>query len=168
MNQAVGHYCWMLATCINALALSDMINQLWWKARVLSSIPMPRFIQTFNKFVADDLIDQGYILINAWWVCNPYNTTDLWSVNRALEMDCDVMIKCTRVNGVYTADPEKDPNAQKIDKVSFQEVLEKGLNVLDLSAMALAMENKLPVYVCNMNDIEKRWTDELDGTLVTV
>jgi uridylate kinase len=89
-------------------------------------------------------------------------------VIRGLELDCEIVVKCTRVNGVYTADPEKDPNANKYDQITMEKALDDGLNIMDHSAMAMARENHMPIYVCDINDIHLRGTDKLEGTKVLV
>jgi len=166
IDQTIAHTCGMLATCINGLVFAEVIKQLWAQVEVFSAISMDRWIQIFNKEKAVKALTSWKIIICTWGTGNPFNTTDLWSVNRALELDCDILIKCTRVDGVYTADPETDPNATKIDSLTYQEVIERKLNVIDISAVALAMENNLPIYICNMDDIHLRGTDKIKGTII--
>ena len=166
IDPAIGHYAGMMGTMINALVLGDIIKQAGSKVIVLAAIAMPRFVETFSKRVAIRYIEQGYIVICAGGCGNPFHTTDLWSVTRALEMDCDLLIKCTRVDGVYTANPETDPQAQRIDTISMQRVIEEWLNVLDISAIALAKENNLSVHVCHIDSIDQFGQEGHVGTVV--
>lgn len=168
IDPAIGHYAGMLATMINSLVLADIVKQNGGKAVVLSAVTIPRFMPTLNKITAVEHLEKDEIVICAGGTGNPFNTTDAGSVNRALELECDILIKCTRVDGVYTADPEKDPSATKYDNIHMTDAIKQNLHVMDISAMALALENKMPIYVCNINDIDKRETLEMKGTKVQV
>ncbi|TCO08347.1 UMP kinase [Natronoflexus pectinivorans] len=159
----------MLATVINALALSSALNAKGTKARVLTAIRMEPVGEFYTKPKAIEAIENGEVVILAGGTGNPYFTTDTGSSLRGIEIEADVFLKGTRVDGVYTADPEKDPNAVKFDTISFDEVYNRGLKIMDLTATAMCMENKLPVMVFNMDvkgNLKKVLSGEKIGTLV--
>lgn len=142
----------MLATVINSLALQSAIENAGGKACVLTSIPMgPVGAGIYSKFKALDLMKEGYVVIIGGGTGNPFFTTDTASALRGVEIEADVLLKGTRVNGVYTADPEKDRNAVKYDAITFAEVIEKRLKVMDLTAFTMCMENNLPIFVFDMD-----------------
>lgn len=142
----------MLATVINSLALQSAIENARGKACVLTSIPMgPVGAGIYSKFRALDLMNEGYVVIIGGGTGNPFFTTDTASALRGVEIEADVLLKGTRVNGVYTADPEKDPAAAKYDTITFAEVIEKRLKVMDLTAFTMCMENNLPIFVFDMD-----------------
>ena len=142
----------MLATVINSLALQSAIENAGGKACVLTSIPMgPVGAGIYSKFRAGELMNDGYTVIIGGGTGNPFFTTDTASALRGVEIEADVLLKGTRVNGVYTADPEKDPSAVKYDTVTFAEAIEKRLKVMDLTAFTLCMENGLPIFVFDMD-----------------
>ncbi len=142
----------MLATVINSLALQSAIENAGGKACVLTSIPMgPIGAGIYSKFRAVELMNDGYTVIIGGGTGNPFFTTDTASALRGVEIEADVLLKGTRVNGVYTADPEKDPSAVKYDTVTFAEAIEKRLKVMDLTAFTLCMENGLPIFVFDMD-----------------
>lgn len=142
----------MLATVINSLALQSAIENVGGKACVLTSIPMgPVGAGIYSKFRAVELMNDGYTVIIGGGTGNPFFTTDTASALRGVEIEADVLLKGTRVNGVYTADPEKDPSAVKYDTVTFAEAIEKRLKVMDLTAFTLCMENGLPIFVFDMD-----------------
>jgi len=164
IDPAIGHYAGMLATMVNALVLQNIMYQEGIRASVFSAIEMPRFIKTINKISAVKRLESDHIVICAWGSGNPFCTTDLWSVIRALELDCDVMVKCTNIDGVYSDDPRKNPEATKYDTLTYQEALQKWLKVMDQSAYGMAMENNLDTYVTqldNLADLDfsvQKWT----------
>ncbi len=142
----------MLATVINSLALQSAIENAGGKARVLTSIPMgPVGAGIYSKFAALDLMKEGYTVIIGGGTGNPFFTTDTASALRGVEIEADVLLKGTRVNGVYTADPEKDSAAVKYDTITFAEVISKRLKVMDLTAFTMCMENDLPIFVFDMD-----------------
>ena len=141
----------MLATVINSLALSSALESLGQKVRVLTAVRMEPIGDFYNKAKAIRLLNKGNIVIMAAGTGNPYFTTDTGSSRRAIEIEADVMFKGTRVDGIYTADPEKDPNATKFTEISYDEVLSRGLKVMDLTAICMCKENKMPIYVFNMD-----------------
>jgi uridylate kinase len=159
----------MLATVINALALASALNAIGTKARVLTAIRMEPVGEYYSKPRAMEALNAGEVVILAGGTGNPYFTTDTGSALRGIEIEADVMLKGTRVDGVYTADPEKDPTATRFDKISFDEVYTKGLKIMDLTATAMCKENKLPVLVFNMDvkgNLKKVLSGDKIGTLV--
>lgn len=159
----------MLATVINGLALASALNAMGTKARVLTAIRMEPVGEYYSKPRAMEALSAGEVVILAAGTGNPYFTTDTGSSLRGIEIEADVMLKGTRVDGVYTADPEKDPKAVKYDKISFDEVYKQGLKIMDLTATAMCKENKLPVLVFNMDrkgNLKKVLMGEGIGTLV--
>lgn len=159
----------MLATVINGLALASALNAMGTKARVLTAIRMEPVGEYYSKPRAMEALSAGEVVILAAGTGNPYFTTDTGSSLRGIEIEADVMLKGTRVDGVYTADPEKDPQAVKYDKISFDEVYKQGLKIMDLTATAMCKENKLPVLVFNMDqkgNLKKVLMGEGIGTLV--
>lgn len=160
----------MLATVINSLALSSALEAIGQKAQVFTAIAMFPIGEPYSKCKAIDAMEQGRVAIISGGTGNPYFTTDTGSALRAIEIEAEVMLKGTRVDGVYTADPEKDPEAKKFDEITYDEVLARGLKVMDLTATALCKENDMPIYVFNM-DVEGNLRKMLEGnnvgTLVT-
>jgi len=141
----------MCATVINSLALSSALDSVGVKNRVLTAIRMEPIGDFYNKWKALRVLERGQVAIFSAGTGNPYFTTDTGSTLRGIEIEADVMLKGTRVDGVYTADPEKDPTATKFDEITYDEVLSRGLKVMDLSAITMAKDNNLPIYVFNMD-----------------
>ena len=141
----------MCATVINSLALSSALGALGVKAHVLTAIRMEPIGEFYNKWRAIQYLNQGDVVIFACGTGSPYFTTDTCSSLRGIEIEADVMLKGTRVDGIYTADPEKDPSARKFDDISYDEIYRRGLKVMDLTATAMCKENGLPIYVFNMD-----------------
>lgn len=141
----------MLATVINSLALQGALEGEGARARVLTSIRMEPVGELYSKARALELMAEGYIVIIAGGTGNPYFTTDTASALRGVEIEAEVMLKGTRVDGVYTADPEKDPSATRFDSITFDEVYAKGLKIMDLTAFTLCKENDLPIVVFDMD-----------------
>lgn len=159
----------MLATVINSLALCSALEAIGQKCRVLTAVRMEPIGDFYNKAKALRLLDKGNVVIMAAGTGNPYFTTDTGSSLRAIEIEADVMFKGTRVDGIYTADPEKDPTATKFSEITYDEVIERGLKVMDLTATVMCKENKMPIYVFNMDvvgNLEKVIDGEPIGTLV--
>lgn len=152
----------MLATVINSLALSSALEAIGQKAEVLTAVPMFPIGQPYSKWKAIDAMKEGKVAIIACGTGSPYFTTDTGSALRAIETEADVMLKGTRVDGIYTADPEKDPEAKRFSSISYDEVISRGLKVMDLTATALCKENGMPIYVFNM-DQEGNLNKMLDG-----
>lgn len=143
----------MLATIINSLALQSALENVGQHAKVLTSINMAPVAEIYSKFKANELLDLGYVVIIGGGTGNPFFTTDTASALRGVEIGADVLLKGTRVDGIYTADPEKDPNATKFSEISFHDVIQKQLKVMDLTAFTLCMENNLPIYVFDMDTV---------------
>jgi uridylate kinase len=170
IDRVQGDHMGMLATVINSLALQSALEAKGYKTRLLSAIKMEQIAEPFIRRRAVRHLEKGRIVIFGAGTGNPYFTTDTAASLRAIEIEADVILKGTRVDGIYTADPEKDKNATKYDRISFSEVYEKGLNVMDLTAFTLCNENKLPIIVFDMNkpgNLSKIVTGEAVGTLVT-
>ena len=160
----------MLATVINALALQSALEAIGQPVRVLTSIRMEPVGDFYSPDKAKRLLDRGNVVILAGGTSAPYFTTDTGSSLRALEIKADVMLKGTRVEGIYTADPEKDPKATKFDKITYDEIIRRGLKVMDQTATIMCKENGMPIYVFNMDvvgNLEKVINGEAIGTLVT-
>ncbi len=141
----------MLATIINSLALQSALADVGARAKVLTSIRMEPVGELFSKDKALEYLAGGYVVIIGGGTSNPYFTTDSASALRGIEIEAEVLLKGTRVDGVYTADPEKDPSATKFDSLSFGEVYRRGLKIMDLTAFTLCRENALPIVVFNMD-----------------
>ncbi len=150
MDRVTADQMGMLATMINALALQDALEQKQVQTRVLSGIEMPRIAESYIRRRAIRHLEKGRVVIFGSGTGNPYFSTDMAAALRANEISAQVVLKATNVDGVYSADPKKDAKAQRFEKVTFQEVLEKGLKVMDASAIALCMDNELPILVFNM------------------
>jgi len=169
IDRAQGDYMGMLATIINSMALQASLESLNIYTRLLSAIKMEEICEPFIRRRAIRHLEKGRVVILGAGTGNPYFTTDTAASLRAIELETDVILKGTRVDGIYTADPEKDANATKYDKISFNEVYEKGLNVMDLTAFTLCNENKLPIIVFDMNkpgNLRKVIAGDEVGTLV--
>lgn len=159
----------MLATTINALGLSSGLASAGVKARVFTAINMFPIGEQYSKWKAIEAMENGEVAILAGGTGCPYFTTDTGSALRGIEIEADVMLKGTRVDGIYTADPEKDPTAVKFDKITYDEIYNKGLKVMDLTATTLCRDNKLPIIVFNMDkngNLLKVMKGENIGTLV--
>lgn len=141
----------MLATCINGLALCTTIQSLGIKVRLLTAIRMEPIGEFYSKDKALECLEHGEVVIFSGGTGCPYFTTDTGSSLRGIEIEANVMLKGTRVNGIYTADPEKDPEAVKFDEITYDEIYTKGLKVMDLTATTMCKENNLPIVVFNMD-----------------
>ena len=159
----------MCATVINSLALSSALGAIGVKSRVLTAIRMEPIGEFYSKWKAIEAMENGEVVIMSAGTGNPYFTTDTGSSLRGIEIEADVMLKGTRVDGVYTADPEKDPTATKFSEITYDEIYNKGLKVMDLTATTMCKENNLPIYVFNMDivgNLKKVMDGEDIGTLV--
>lgn len=141
----------MLATVINSLGLSSALSAVGIKSRVLTAIRMEPIGELYTKWRAIEAMEAGEVVILSGGTGNPFFTTDTGSSLRGIELEADVMLKGTRVDGIYTADPEKDPTATKFDRISYQEIYRLGLKVMDLTATTMCMENNLPIVVFDMD-----------------
>ena len=168
-DRVKGDYMGMLATVINGLALASAFESKGKKARLFTAIRMEPVAEFYYKPKVIEALENNEIVIFSGGTGNPFFTTDTASTLRAVEMEADVMLKGTRVDGVYTADPEKDPEAEKYDEISFDEALQKELRILDQTAFTMCKENELPIIVFNMNEkgnLKKLLSGEKIGTLV--
>jgi uridylate kinase len=150
MDRATGDYMGMLATVINALALQDALEQQGIMTRVMSAIEMRAVAEPFIRRRAIRHLEKGRAVIFAAGTGNPYFTTDTAAALRAMEIRADVIMKATKVDGIYTADPLKDPEAVRYDRISYLQVLEQRLEVMDATAISLCMDNRLPILVFNL------------------
>ncbi len=159
----------MCATVINSLALSSALAAAGVKNKVLTAIRMEPIGEYYSKWKAIEALEAGYVCIFSAGTGCPYFTTDTGSSLRGIEIEADVMLKGTRVDGIYTADPEKDASAVKYDSITYDEIIAKGLKVMDLTAVTMCNENHLPIYVFNMDkvgNLKRVMTGEEIGTLV--
>ena len=159
----------MCATVINSLALSSALDSVGAKTKVLTAIRMEPIGEFYSKWKAIEAMEAGYICIFSAGTGNPYFTTDTGASLRGIEIGADVMLKGTRVDGVYTADPEKDPQAKKFKDITYDEIYTRGLKVMDLTATTMCKENHLPIYVFDMDcygNLKKVLDGEEIGTLV--
>ena len=159
----------MCATVINSLALSSALGAVGVKTKVLTAIRMEPIGEFYNKWKAIEAMEAGYVCIFSAGTGSPYFTTDTGSSLRGIEIEADVMLKGTRVDGIYTADPEKDPTATKFSEITYDEIYTRGLKVMDLTATTMCKENNLPIYVFNMDvvgNLKKVMDGEQIGTLV--
>jgi uridylate kinase len=169
MDRAQADYMGMLATVINSMALQDALEKVGLKTRLLTAIKMEQICEPFIRRRAVRHLEKGRVVIFGAGTGNPYFTTDSAAALRAIEIKADVVLKGTRVDGIYTADPEKDLTATRYSQISFKEVYEKGLNVMDMTAFTLCEENQLPIIVFDMNkhgNFMKIAQGEEIGTLV--
>lgn len=160
----------MLATVINSLALSSALESIGQKSQVFTAFKIESLGERFSKPQVMQDLSKGAVCIFSGGTGNPYFSTDTASALRAIEIEADVFLKGTRVDGVYTADPEKDPNAVKFDKISFDEVYKRELKVMDLTSFTLCKENNMPVIVFDMDtkgNLIKLMTDEKQGTYIS-
>ncbi len=151
MERAQADYMGMLATVINCMALQNALESIGVETRLQSAIKMEQICEPYIRRRAMHHLEMGKIVIFGAGTGNPYFTTDTAASLRAIEIKADVVLKGTRVDGIYTADPEKDSTATRYDEITFQEVYDKGLNVMDMTAITLCQENKLPIIVFDMN-----------------
>lgn len=161
----------MLATVINSLALNSALTSVGVKSRVLTAIRMEPIGEFYSKDKALEAMNNGEVVIISAGTGNPFFTTDTGSSLRGIEICADVMLKGTRVDGIYTADPEKDPNATKFDHITFDEIYNMGLKIMDLTATTMCKENNLPIIVFDMDtkgNLTKLMSGEKLGTLVTI
>jgi uridylate kinase len=171
MDRVQSDHMGMLATVINGLALQDALEQSGTKTRLQTAIKINEVAEPFIRRKAMAHLNKGRVVIFGGGTGNPYFTTDSAAVLRAIEIEADVILKGTRVDGIYTADPEKDSNAVKYDAISFDDVLRKGLKVMDTTAFTLSQENKLPIIVFDMNkrgNLLKVISGEKIGTTVNL
>jgi uridylate kinase len=170
MDRTTADHMGMLGTMINALALQDALEAKGVHTRTLSGLEMPKVAESYIRRRASRHLEKGRVVIFGAGTGNPYFTTDTAAALRGNEISAEVVMKATNVDGIYSADPKKDPSAIRFEQISFQQVLEKGLKVMDASAIALCMENKLPILVFDMNkpgNLVAAVKGEAVGTLVS-
>lgn len=171
MDRVHGDYMGMLATVINSMAIQSALEGLGVETRLQSAIKMEQICEPFIRRKAVRHLEKNRVVIFGAGTGNPYFTTDTAATLRAIEIEANVILKGTRVDGIYSADPEKDKNAVKYDTIKFEEVYEKGLEVMDMTAFTLCKENGLPVIVFDMNkpgNLQKLLNGDKVGTLVEV
>ena len=171
MDRTQGDYMGMLATMINSMALQAALESLGLQTRLQSAIEMNAIAEPYIKRKAVRHLEKGRIVIFGAGTGNPFFTTDSAASLRAIEIDAEVILKGTRVDGIYTADPEKDPAATKYSNLTFDEAYSKGLNVMDMTAFTLCKENNVPIIVFDMNtpgNLARVTSGETIGTLVEV
>jgi uridylate kinase len=151
-NRVAGDQMGMLATVMNAIAFEQRLAARGVSTRLFSAVPMPTICETFNQKAAQAAFDGGEVTVFAGGIGNPFVTTDTGAAMRAAEMGADALFKATMVDGVYTADPKKDPNAVRYDRLGFDEAIGKGLKVMDIAAMALARDNGIPIIVFSIRE----------------
>jgi uridylate kinase len=169
IERAHGDYMGMLATVINGMAIQAMLEKQGMYTRLLSAIKMEQVAEPYIRRRAIRHLEKHRVVIFGAGTGNPYFTTDTAGSLRAIEIEADVILKGTRVNGIYTADPEKDPTAVKYDNISFKECIDNNLKIMDMTAFTLCMENKLPIIVFDMNtegNLKRLVCGEKVGTLV--
>ena len=169
IERAHGDYMGMLATVINGMAIQAMLEKQGMYTRLLSAIKMEQVAESYIRRRAIRHLEKKRVVIFGAGTGNPYFTTDTAGSLRAIEIEADVILKGTRVNGIYSADPEKDPTAVKYDNISFRECIDKNLKIMDMTAFTLCMENKLPIIVFDMNaegTLKRLVCGEKVGTLV--
>ena len=170
MDRATADYMGMLATIINALALQDALEKAGLQTRVLSAIEMRAVAEPYIRRRAIRHLEKGRVVIFAAGTGNPFFTTDTAGALRAVEIGADAIVKATKVDGIYSADPKKDPSARRIDKLSYIEVLNQGLGVMDTTAISLCMDNKLPIVVFDLTragNIKRLVLGEAVGSIVS-
>lgn len=168
-DRVTGDQMGMLATVINSLALRSALAAKNVKVKVLTAVRMEPVGEFYNKWKAIELLENGFVVIMAGGTGNPFFTTDTGSSLRGIEIEADVMLKGTRVDGIYTADPEKDPTAVKFDEITYDEIYRRNLKVMDLTATTMCKENNLPIVVFDMDtngNLRKVIDGESIGTLV--
>jgi uridylate kinase len=171
MDRATADYMGMLATVINALALQDALEQQGVVTRVVTAIEMRSVAEPFIRRRAIRHLEKGRVVVFGAGTGNPYFSTDTAAALRAMEIKADVIMKGTKVDGIYSADPMLEPNATRFDRISYQQVLEQGLKVMDATAISLCMDNRLPIVVFNLRtpgNIRRAIVGDPIGSLVTV
>jgi uridylate kinase len=170
IDRATGDYMGMLATVINGLAMQDALEKSGCHTRLMSAIEMHEVAEPFIRRRATRHLEKDRVVIFAGGTGNPYFSTDTAAALRAMEIKAQIILKATRVDGVYDADPEKVPGAKKFDRISYLDVLQKGLSVMDSTAISLCMDNKMPIVVFNMNvagNLKRVVQGEPVGSVVT-
>jgi uridylate kinase len=169
LNRVTGDHMGMLATVMNALAFRDVLQSLGASATVLSAVPMASIVEGYSQVRAVDLIQAGHVVILAAGTGNPFFTTDSAACLRGIEIDADIVLKATKVDGVYTSDPHLDASAQRFDRLSYDEVIARNLKVMDMTAICLCRDHEMPIVVFDMNAagaLQRIVAGERVGTLI--
>jgi len=169
LNRVTGDHMGMLATVMNALAFRDVLQSLGARATVLSAIPMAGMVEGYSQPRAVDLIQAGHVVIFAAGTGNPFFTTDSAACLRGIEIGADIVLKATKVDGVYTSDPHLDASAQRFDRLSYDEVIARNLKVMDMTAICLCRDHEMPIVVFDMNSagaLQRIVAGERVGTLI--
>ena len=170
MDRIQGDYMGMLATVINSMAIQSALQSKGVKAALLSGLYIDRIAESMSSSKAIKLLEEGYIVVIGGGTGNPFFTTDTGSTLRAVEVKADIILKGTRVDGIYTADPEKDPTAKKFETITYDEAYNRNLKIMDLTAFTMCKENNMPMLVFDMNkkgNLTRVLNGENIGTLVT-
>ncbi len=169
LNRVTGDHMGMLATVMNALAFRDVLQSLGARATVLSAVPMASIVEGYSQARAVDLIQAGHVVIFAAGTGNPFFTTDSAACLRGIEIDADIVLKATKVDGVYTSDPHLDATAERFDRLSYDEVIARNLKVMDMTAICLCRDHEMPIVVFDMNAagaLQRIVAGERVGTLI--
>lgn len=170
LDRYTSDYMGMIATLINALHLKDILRQNNIKSSIMSSLEIKNICPLFYKERAVKFLERGDVVVLAGGTGNPYFTTDTAAALRAVELEADILLKVTKVDGVYDSDPMKNPKAKKFERLTYRQVLEKNLKVIDLTAISMCKENNIPIIVCDIrspNSVKKLFKGEKVGTLIT-
>ena len=167
IDPAIAHYAGMLATMVNSLVMQNIMTQEWVPSSVFSAIEMSRFIKPITKITAVSKLEQWDVVICAGGSGNPFCSTDLWSVIRALEFDCYIMIKCTNIDGVYDSDPRNNSSAVRYKHLTYHDAMTQWLKVMDMSAFGMAQENNLTSIVCHLDDLAGILDGSKQGTIIS-
>ncbi len=157
VSRNTAHEVGMLATIINGLILQDALLSIGQECTLYTARSISTIGKIFHAHDAEDEFASWKVVLVTWWTGNPYFTTDTASVLRSVELGCNMMIKCTSVDGVYSADPKKDPTAQKFDTISYDEILAKNLRIMDQTAIALARDNNVNIGICHIDELKNLW-----------
>jgi len=169
MDRVQGDYMGMLSTVINSMALQGALQKIGVKTKLMGGLSIEPIVEKMDKINAIRYLEEKYVVLISGGTGNPFFTTDTASALRGIEIEADIMFKGTRVDGIYTADPEKNPKAQKFENLTYDQAYEKGLRIMDLTAFTLCKENNLPIFVFNMNvkgNLMKALHGDNIGTLV--
>lgn len=168
IDRVKSDHLWMMATVMNAVLLCERVIQNWGKGVVFSPtwVHIPPITKEYNTLTARRRMKRWKIVFCAWGTGNPFSTTDSWAILRALELECEIVIKATKVDGVYTKDPNRFDDATKYTTITYEEALEKSIKVMDQSALWMAKEEKMPIFVCHLDELEKTLDGFDHGTVV--
>jgi uridylate kinase len=167
-DRVTGDYMGMMGTIINGLAIGEAIEDEWVDVRVMSAIPTQRVAEDFIRRRALRHMEKGRVVVSVGGTGNPYFSTDSCAVLRALELQCDVVVKATKVDGIYDKDPKKHDDAVRHDSLYLHEVIQRDIRVMDQAAIALAHDEGMPIYVCKIEDVDKICSEDIVGTFVHV